>query len=120
MKQVHTMIERPVEIRRALLEAAIKSTEVLKTYESMQDVRDQKEEVKKQIRLNLVRLKRLVLGVKKSLPVLPKDLDMPHPVKPIELKQKPEVVPAKVNVSSRDRLDRDIKALQERIQKLHV
>src|SRR3989344_68070 len=113
MKHIHTMIERPVEIRRALLEAAIKSTEVLKTYESLQDVRDQKEEVKKQVRLNLIRLRRLIVGVKKSLPALPKDLDMPHPIKPIELKQKPETnVPEKVQVTSRQKIDKVINALQ--------
>ncbi len=120
MKQIHTMIERPVEIRRALLEGAIKSTEVLKSYELVQEIREQKEEVKKEIRLNLIRLKRLLLGVKKSLPVLPKDLDMPHPVKPIEIKKIESQQPEKGAMSSKQKIDREIKALQERIQRLHV
>ncbi|MDO8556071.1 MAG: hypothetical protein Q7R96_02765 [Nanoarchaeota archaeon] len=117
MKQIHTMIERPIEIRRALLEAALRSTEMLKSEEFMHDLREQKESLKKDIRLSLARLKRTAMGLHKSLPQLPKDLDVVKPVKPVEMKIKND---DKMPVSTRQKLDSELRALQERISKLRI
>ncbi|HLD12737.1 MAG TPA: hypothetical protein VJB87_04040 [Candidatus Nanoarchaeia archaeon] len=118
MKTVHTMIERPMEIRRALLEAALRSTEILKAEETFHDLREQKESLKKEFRLSLARLKRTAMALQKSLPVLPRDLDMPaKPVKIVESKVKDD---PKVPVTTRQRLDADLRALQERINKLKI
>ncbi|HLC54962.1 MAG TPA: hypothetical protein VJJ75_00350 [Candidatus Nanoarchaeia archaeon] len=124
MKHIHTMIERPVEIRRALLEAAIKSTEILRQEDTLKDLRDQKEELKKQISVSLARLKRTAIGIRKSLPPLPKDLDSPHPVRPVEAKEIPgkqrDDSSDKLPVTSRQKLDAELSALRDRIQKLQV
>ncbi|MEK6812551.1 MAG: hypothetical protein AABX86_00345 [Nanoarchaeota archaeon] len=122
MKHIHTMIERPIEIRKAILEAAVKSTEILRQEEVLKDMRDHKEELKREIGLSLARLKRSVLGIKKALPPLPKDLDVPHPVKPIEVKEvkKREEETEKFAATSRQKMDAEIAALRERIARLQI
>lgn len=119
MKNVHTMIERPTEIRRALLEAAIDATEILKFYENLSDIKDKKEEIKKTIKLNLVRLNRMSNGLKKSVPALPKDLDEQKPVKPIEIPRKTEEK-SKVPMTSKQKIENELRDLRSRIKSLKV
>ncbi len=120
MKHIHTMIERPVEIRRALLEAAVKSTEILRQEETLKDLRDQKEELKKEVGMSLARLKRIAIAIRKSLPPLPKDLDNPHQVKPVETLPVKKEASNNLPVTSRQKLDTELSALRERIAKLQI
>ncbi|MEK6903968.1 MAG: hypothetical protein AABW87_00055 [Nanoarchaeota archaeon] len=117
MKNVHTMIERPTVIRRSLLEAAIDATEILKFYENIHDIKEKKEEVKKQIKLNLVRLNRFSNALKKAVPQLPKDLDNPRPVKVIELPKKYE---EKLPATSKEKIEKQLRELRNRIHNLKV
>lgn len=117
MTRIHTMIERPNEIRRALLEGAINATQILKIYEDLKEFEDQKEDLKKQIQLNLTRMTRYSTTLKKGLPDLPKDLEAKKPVKPIPMPKQEE---QRADVSPRDKIDRDLREIRSRIHRLRI
>ena len=116
MKYVHTMIERPTEIRKALLQSAIYSAEMLKNYENLKDLSHSKEEVKKRVKLNMARMKRMANDLRKSLPIIPKELEKPVQIKPIPIRAKED----NLHLSSRDRIDKELRDIKNKISRLKI
>ena len=116
MKYVHTMIEKPTEIRKALLQSAVFSAEMLKNYENLKDLSAAKAEVKKRVKLNIARMKRMANDVRKNLPIIPKELEKPVQIKPIPIRAREE----SLHLSSRERIDKELRDIKNKISRLRI
>lgn len=123
---IHTRIDKPLELRRDLLEAAIDSTEILKSYQKMK----QFEEVRKGLRIEAKTLfKELgtaTFSFEKMMPELPadfieKNFDKESKPKVVELSddlplRRKEYVPEVLRTE--DRLDNEINEIRKKIASL--
>lgn len=116
MKYIHTMIERPTEIRRSLLQSAVSSAEMLKNYENLKDLSNAKEDIKKKIKLNIARMKRMANDLRKNLPIIPKELEKPVQIKPIPIRARDEPL----HLSSRERIDKELRDIKNKISRLRI
>ena len=110
------MIEKPMEIRRALLQSAIYSAEMLKNYENLKDLSNAKEDVKKRLKLNIARMKRMANDVRKNLPIIPKELEKPVQIKPIPIRARDEGL----HLSSREKIDKELMDIRNKIARLRI
>ncbi|HLD15399.1 MAG TPA: hypothetical protein VJB94_02360 [Candidatus Nanoarchaeia archaeon] len=116
MKYVHTMIDRPTEIRRALLQSAVSAAEMLRNYENLKDLSSSKQEIKKRLKLNIARMKRMANDARKSLPIIPKELEKPVQIRPIPMRGRDEPL----NLSSRERIDKELRDIKNKISRLRI
>ena len=111
----YVKVDSPLSIRREILESAIESAELLKSWESYQSYKYKKLEVVGKVVSIMRRIEKEVTALKKRLPVV----DVPEleeeKLKPVKVtKRKVEKV-----VDNRPQIDKEIDSLQERINKLN-
>ena len=111
----YVKVDSPLSIRREILESAIESAELLKSWESYQSYKYKKLEVVGKVVNIMRRIEKEVIALKKRLPVV----DVPEleeeKLKPVKVtKRKVEKV-----VDNRPQIDKEIDSLQERINKLN-
>ena len=71
MDNIHTRIDKPVEIRRDILEAAVDVTEVLKSYDKIQALNDEKKIFVGQLRASFKSLAKDMAEFGKGMPPVP-------------------------------------------------
>ena len=111
----YVKVDSPLSIRREILESAIESAELLKSWESYQSYKYKKLEVVGKVVNIMRRIEKEVIALKKRLPVV----DVPEleeeKLKPVKvIKRNVEKV-----VDNRPQIDKEIDSLQERINKLN-
>lgn len=111
----YVKVDSPLSIRREILESAIESAELLKSWESYQSYKYKKLEVVGKVVSIMRRIEKEVTALKKRLPVV----DVPEleeeKLKPVKvIKRNVEKV-----VDNRPQIDKEIDGLQERINRLN-
>lgn len=109
----YVKIGSPLSLRREILESAIESAELLKSWESYQSYKIKKLEAIGKVVNVMKRIEREVGSLKKKLPVVA--------VPELEEKQIEKVVEnkvRKVEVDNRTQIDKEIDNLQDRIKSL--
>ena len=111
----YVKVDSPLSIRREILESAIESAELLKSWESYQSYKYKKLEVVGKVVNIMRRIEKEVTALKKRLPVV----DVPEleeeKLKPVKvIKRNVEKV-----VDNRPQIDKEIDGLQERINRLN-
>ncbi len=109
----YVKVDSPLLIRREILESAIESAELLKSWESYQSYKFKKLEVVRKVVNIMKRIEREVVSLKKKLPVV----DVPEleeeKMEPMKVvKNKPK------KVDNRSQIDKEIGSLQDRLNRL--
>lgn len=119
---VHARIENPILVRKTLLESAILTTELLKSYQKLRKIRTEKKHYKVEFRQNLQEIKNLL--EKLELQELPRPPTIPklHTFKEVGKEIKKEKIKRikqeKLLESESSELDSELRRLQEKLENL--
>ena len=118
VEPIHVRVDRPLVIRRGLLEAAVYSTKMLTSYVELKEVRQKKAKLFEKFKLMDLDLKTLIKDFSSSLPkiVLPKEETA---VVPVQIKeQKRDIVPQKTSNPEIDQLKRELEEIEHKLKGL--
>jgi len=119
---VHAQLKNPILVRKTLLESAILTTEILKSYQKIKKIRTQKQKFKTQLKKDLQEIKQLV--EKLEIHELPRPPQIPHshksPVIKKELKKevKEQIKQERLLNHEHSELDSELKKLQDKLKNL--
>lgn len=118
---VHTRIDQPITMRRDLLECAIDCAEVLRSIENVKRIHNERELVKKKLKVVMDKLRIVNSRFSKELPALPRekkeavDVEEPKP-KVQEVKAPRPKVPR--GLSEEEKINRDLDSIRKKIEAL--
>ena len=120
---IHTRIDKPLELRRDLLEAAIDSTEILKSYQKLKQLDEDRKGLKIEAKTLLKELSGTTLNFEKLLPGLPEDfLKVEEENSPIVLDISKDINFGREfkskGMAPQNRLDKEIEEIRRKIASL--
>jgi len=144
---VHARLDKPLSLRKDILECALRSADALQSVEHLQEYAREKKELKTQLKKQMGELKKMINAFDKDLPTVPKESnmvakrdeirslmlqetmqEMGGAIKPVQQvkeeleklkKRHPKVPKKKVRrVSEREKMRRELETIRGRIEKL--
>ncbi len=115
MNEQYYSIEADPSVRKILLEANVQAIELLKKYDTIENIRLQKSTQLQKLRLSLNSIKKNADVITKELPPLPKRITQPAQPKPITTKKELPITNEDKELSE---LEKEIIELRKKIDQL--
>jgi|GEM_PF-4679773 hypothetical protein len=122
MKNIHTLIQDPLQLRKHLLESALDSTQAMKSVETVKSMETDSLVFRKELRLMMKTLKNSVQKLQTALPPLPSEFNTPSREPESEKKtlMAKERIPVseKVTLFAKEHVREDLDDIKQRISTL--
>lgn len=116
---IHTRIDQPITMRKDLLECAIDCAEILRSVENVKKIHDERELVKKKLKIVMGKMSVLNSRLYRDLPRVQREKAIAEEQKIPEFKPAPQPRPKKPRIiSHEDKANKELEALRRKIESL--
>ncbi len=116
---IHTRIDQPITMRKDLLECAIDCAEILRSVENVKKIHDEREIVKKKLKIVTGKLSILNSRLYRDLPRLQRERAVAEEPEIPKFKPAPQPRPKKPRaISQEDRANKELEDLRRKIESL--
>jgi len=121
----YTQIQEPLTIRRSVLEAALYSAEILKSYENLKKIHAEKDAYKKKLKTIIANIKILNSRITEELPELPQEerpqpVKKPEPIKPLKVEIKIPIKKKLMQPVAKSGLDLELEDIKSKLENLRI
>lgn len=121
----YTQIQEPLNVRRSVLEAALYSAEILKSYENLKKIHAEKDAYKRKLKTIINNIKILNNRITEELPELPQEekptpFKKPAPIKPPKIEIKIPIKKKEIQPAVKSQLDLELADIKSKLEELKI